>query len=92
MGLAYRRGASLDHLAHAIRLATLRRRLRQPPVNDTVHSLAYYRAVLLALTDAELEPDYVDYVRNRSRELLAGQLGASEPRAHSQNLALSGSR
>jgi len=68
-GELYRRGVRLDHLAHAIRLATLRRRLRRRTQLQTVHSLAYYRAVLLRLTDDELDTAYVNYVQGRYQRL-----------------------
>lgn len=64
-GHLYQRGVSLSQLAHAIRIATLRRHLtgaqRQPPI----HSLAYYRAVLEGLTEDDLDADYVLYVQRR---------------------------
>ena len=88
-GDLYRRGVRLEHLAHAIRLATLRRRFKASPRQDRVHSLAYYRAVLLALTDDQLDSPYVDYVRQRHQELLPAHPRSTEPRPERQNPALS---
>lgn len=68
-GELYRQGVPLDHIAHAIRLANLRRRLAQQPRLEAVHSLAYYRVALHSLSDDELDPDYVDYVKQRYRRL-----------------------
>ena len=65
----YSRGVRLDQLAHAIRLATLRRRLGQQPQPDAIQSLAYYRTVLHRLTDDELDSAYVSYVQRRYQRL-----------------------
>ncbi len=70
-GELYRKRAPLDQLAHAIRLATSRQRLRRHPPNPTIHSLAYYRTVLERLTAQDLHPGYVAYLRQRHRQLLA---------------------
>lgn len=78
----YRQGVSLDHLAHAIRLATLRRLDRAHP---PIHSLAYYRVVLKRLSADELDPGYVAYVLDAHQRLCL----TSEPRIDSQNPALS---
>ena len=59
----YADGVPLHSFAHAIRLATLRRRLGKH--HARIQSLAYYRAVLDRLSDEELEPAYVDYVKRR---------------------------
>ena len=59
----YAEGVPLDSFAHAIRLATLRRRLGQH--HTSIQSLAYYRTVFNRLTDDELEPDYFAYVSHR---------------------------
>lgn len=77
----YREGVSLDHIAHAIRVATLRRRGGSHP---PIRSLAYYRTVLQRLSDDELKADYVGYVRHAYSNL---QLN-SKPRTHSRNTAL----
>ncbi len=68
-GRLYRQGVRLDRLAHAIRLATLRRRLGQQAQPEAIHSLAYYHVVLRRLCDDELDPGYVDYVKQRYRLL-----------------------
>jgi hypothetical protein len=81
----YRQGVSPEHFAHAIRLATLRRRHRSHP---PIQSLAYYRAVLQRLSQDELKPDYLDYVRDAHLRLRL----SSEPRPDSHNPALSGRR
>ena len=78
----HRQSVALEHLAHAIRLASLRRLHRPHP---PIHSLAYYRAVLERLTDDELEDRYVYYVRDAyQRRCLP-----SQPRPDSQKAALS---
>jgi len=87
------RGVCLDTLAHALRLATLRR-LRPGDPLEPVRSLAYYRRVLDQLTPDDLDPGYVDYVARRYQQLLASP---AQPRAQSalpdrQNPALSGRR
>ncbi len=62
----YRRGVPFEQLAHAIRLATLRRRVNSPNrPREQIHSLAYYRTVLLRLSDDDLRPDYLDYIRHK---------------------------
>lgn len=89
----YRQGVPLDHLAHAIRLATLRRR-GQPHAASTgaIHSLAYYRAVVQRLSADELEPDYVDYVLTAYDRLQGAERPTSEPRSRRHIPALSDSR
>ena len=87
----YRSGVRLEELAHAIRLATLRRRVNSPsrPI-ETIHSLAYYRTVLQRLTDDDLHPDYVDYIRHKHDGLSTTDTEEHrKPRLHSQNPALS---
>lgn len=63
----YDRGVPLEHLAHAIRLATLRRHAHTHPPAP-VRSLAYYRAVLERLTPDELDADYIRYVQQRFQQ------------------------
>ncbi len=65
----YRAAVPLEELAHAIRLATLRRCLSTDPLPQ-IHSLAYYRTVHRALTNDELDPLYVRYIQLRHRSLL----------------------
>jgi len=84
-GELYHQGVRLDHLAHAIRLATLRRRDGSHP---PIHSLAYYRAVLHRLTDEELQPSYRAYILSAYQRARP----APEPRLRSRNPAVSGSR
>lgn len=90
------RGVPLHHLAHAMRLATLRRTLRDPhaPSREPVASLAYYRRVLETLTPEALDPGYIDYVALRYQDLLSSP---APPRSQSalfdrQNTALSDRR
>ena len=66
----YQADVPLEELAHAIRLATLRRRLSTDPLPQ-IHSLAYYRAVHQALTTDELDPPYIRYIQLRHRSILA---------------------
>ena len=75
----------LADLLHAIRLATLRRRFTGP--HPPIHSLAYYRTVLHALSQTELDPDYVSYVKRR-HQLLRADHHQSKPRLRNQNPAL----
>jgi hypothetical protein len=87
------RGVSLHTLAHALRLATLRR-LRPGEPREPVRSLAYYRRVFERLTPDDLDPGYVDYVARRYRDLLTSPAQPLEQSALSdrQNRALSGRR
>lgn len=78
------RAVPLETLAHAMRLATLRRTLRcsgDPPL-EPVGSLAYYRRVLDNLTPEALDPGYVAYVKYKYQELLAARAGDSHPPEH----------
>lgn len=63
-GTLYRLGVPLRTVAHAIRLATFRRYLRDPELGplETIHSLAYYRSVIDTLDPLALDPGYVDYI------------------------------
>ena len=45
-GDLYRQGVPVQHLAHAMRIASLRRGFHHHPPLATVSSLAYYRAIL----------------------------------------------
>ncbi len=89
----YRRGVRLEELAHTIRLATLRRRSTPNSPVNTIHSLAYYRTVLQQLSDDDLHPDYVDYIRQKYDGLRTTNTDEKEkPRLQSQITALSRSR
>lgn len=90
----YARGVPLPTLAHAIRLASLRRRLRHGPPLAPITTLAYFRRVMDQLTPEELDPGYLDYVHRRYRELLAATTAHRQDPAlsHRQNPALSGRR
>ncbi len=93
------RGVPLDTLAHAMRLATLRRSLRchdDPPL-EPVASLAYYRRVLDTLTPEALDPGYVAYITHKYQKLLAALAGSPSPEYpaalfHRQNAAVSDRR
>ncbi len=82
-------GVPLSRLAHAIRLATLRRHLAPTAERRPVQCLAYYRAVLQAIRPDENENHYIDYVRCQYDQLFPGAPVSLEPRAESQNPALS---
>lgn len=66
----YRRGVSLETVAHAIRLATLRRHLRDPDLGplEPVHSLAYYRTVIQQMDPLALDPGYIEYTAWKYRD------------------------
>ena len=79
----YARAIPLDTLAHAMRLATLRRHLRPPDFPlEPVHSLAYYRRVLDLLTPDALDPGYVDYVAGKYRQLFGATATSSRRPTH----------
>jgi hypothetical protein len=69
----YRQGIPLDTVAHAIRLATLRRLQRDPaaPPLAPIRSLAYYRTVLATLTPDDFHPGYVAYIARQHADRLA---------------------
>lgn len=71
----HRRAVPLETLAHAIRLASLRRRLRNLGTPQPITSLAYFRTVLEQLSPDELDPGYVDYVRYRYQPIPADDSG-----------------
>lgn len=88
-------GVPLERLAHAMRLATLRRHLRadDAPPHPPVRALAYYRHVLNHLADDELEHSYQAYVAYRYKELFPDRvLLIEKARPDSQNAALSDRR
>jgi len=93
---ALNRGVQATSLAHAIRLATLRRHLRDPdaPSLAPVRSLAYYLRTLEGLTDDALQPGYVAYVKDRFEALLqrCATPPRQKPRLHDRNAADSGDR
>lgn len=64
----YACGVDLADLAHAMRLANLRR-LAVARSSSPVRCLAYYRRVLEQLGADELEPAYVDYIARRHAAL-----------------------
>lgn len=66
----------LERLLHAMMLASLRRHHRntQAPHLMPVRSLAYYRHVLLHLTDEELEPGYANYIAHQFQNTFPGRL------------------
>lgn len=90
----YSQGVPFDAVAYAIRLATLRRLLRDPDAEplQPIRSLAYYRQVLNALSPEELDPGYVAYVNHKYDRLLKAPISPSpelsKPRPHRQNPAL----
>jgi hypothetical protein len=98
----YQQGIELDTLAHAIRIATLRRCRRPPeaPPLKPVRSLAYYRQVLAGLDPEELEPGYVGYIERLFQQLRGERLGSvgeaelkdTKARADRQNPAVCGRR
>ncbi len=63
-GTLYKRGIPLETVAHAIRMATFRRHLRDPEYGrlEPIHSLAYYRTVIDQLDPLALDPGFVEYV------------------------------
>lgn len=85
----------LERLAHAMRLATLRRHLRadDAPPHPPVRSLAYYQHVLHYLADDELDCGYQTYVAYRYKQLFPqALLRSEETRPDSQIAALSDRR
>ena len=88
----YSQGVPFASIAYAIRLATLRRLLRDPDAErlQPIRSLAYYRQVLNALSPEELDPGYVAYVNHKYDRLLKAPTPPepSKPRPHRQNPAL----
>jgi hypothetical protein len=69
----HRQDVPFATLAHAIRLATLRRHRRAPddPPLAPIRSLTYYRRVLQSLTPEDLDPGYITYVAREHARLLA---------------------
>ncbi len=63
----YTQAIPLEHITHAIRIASLRRHTRDTGLGklEPIHSLAYFRQVLDALQPDALDPGYVQYVSLR---------------------------
>ena len=70
----YSKEIPLENVAHTIRIASLRRHLRDTKLEnlEPIHSLAYFRRVLDALQPDALDPGYVQYV-NLSYQRCFGQ-------------------
>jgi len=71
-GSFYKRHIPVERVAHAVRLAILRRHLREPspPLLEPIHSLAYFRPLIEHLTRQPHEVGYVNYIAFRYRMLL----------------------
>ena len=91
-GQLYKLGIPLQTVAHAIRLAALRRHLRDPDQGplEAIHSLAYYRTVIDQLDPLALDPGYVDYVAWKYDHFFGDP--SPKARLNSQNTAVSDSR
>jgi hypothetical protein len=63
-GTLYRLGIPLQTVAHSIRMAALRRHLRDPELGplEPIYSLAYYRTVIDQLDPLALDPSFVKYI------------------------------
>lgn len=63
----YDRQVPLELVELALRLAAARRQLRPPsaPPLATIRSLHYFLPVLDELSNPQLDPDYLDYLRYR---------------------------
>lgn len=90
----YNQHIPLETISYAIRLATVRRLLRDPDnALQPIHSLAYYRTVLISLNSDDLDPAYVRWINDKHAQLLATSTitkpqPASKARPDRQNLAL----
>jgi hypothetical protein len=90
----YNQHIPLETISYAIRLATVRRLLRDPDnVLQPIRSLAYYRTVLISLSSDDLDPDYVRWINDKHAQLLAQSKitksqSTSKARLDRQNLAL----
>jgi hypothetical protein len=71
----YSRKIPLENIAHAIRIASLRRHMRDANLDklEPIHSLAYYRTVLEGLQPDALDPGYVQYVSFRYQHYFGQQ-------------------
>ena len=88
----YRRGIPLQTVAHAIRMAALRRHLRDPALGplEPIYSLAYYRTVIDQLDPLALDPGYVEYVAWKYETCFGDR--RPKARLESPNTAVSDSR
>lgn len=68
----YQRGTALSDIAHAIRLASLRRLTREPgaPPLDPIASLAYFRPVVELVQSQKHRRFYIVHIYWRYREAL----------------------
>ncbi len=88
----YRREIPLQTVAHAVRLATLRRHLRDPQLGplEPIHSLGYFRTVVEQMGADALDPGYIDYTAWKYHDYFGGDL--SKARLESQDTAVSDDR
>jgi hypothetical protein len=65
------RGVSLEAVAAAIRLATVRRRCRPPalPPLEPIRSLHYFHPVITEILRHPLEPAYLEYLADKMQRL-----------------------
>ena len=70
----YKRRIPLETVEHAIRLATLRRRLREPDLEplEPVRSLAYYRPLVQQIQHEPHDPGYIRYTTENYRKYIPG--------------------
>ena len=87
----YQRGILLQDIAHAIRLASLRRYTREPgvPPLEPICSLAYFRRVVETVQREQHEEGYMGYIYWKYRESLEEMVKSA---ARHQNTAVSKSR
>lgn len=71
----YSQTIPIENIAHAIRIASLRRHMRDTEFGnlEPIHSLAYYRTVLEGLQPEALDPGYVQYVSFRYQQYFGQQ-------------------
>ena len=88
----YKLGIPLRIVAHAIRLAALRRYLRDPVLgpHEPIHSLAYYQTVIDQMEGLALEPSYIAYTAYRYDDYFGD--GVPKTRLKSRNTAVSDDR
>ena len=65
----FQRGFALSDIEYAIRLASLRRFLRDPkePPLDPIRSLAYFRPVINLVRKQQHDPGYIEYIEIKYR-------------------------